>query len=141
MAHEIKPAGEGLARQATKDIRQAGLVDESAVDDELGQGREVLVYGFDGLMMAVDKYDVSEADRAELVSTAARDTGSIHHGEPAKVSQRGNGFQIHLPGCQPAGFVEGDSVRTRPADGVLFVFADGDMDATRLVDDLMAILD
>lgn len=141
MAHEIKPAGEGLARQATKDIRQAGLVDESAVDGELGEGREVLVYGFDGLMMAVDEHAVSVSDRAELVSTAARDTDSIYHGETAKVSQRGNGFQIHLPACRAAGFVEGDNVRTRPADGVLFVFADGDMDATRLVDDLISILD
>ena len=139
MTHSIKPAGEGLARQATKDIRQASLVDESAVDDELGTGREVIVYGFDGLLMAVDRHDVAADVRADLVSTAAQGTDSMHLGEPARVSQRGNGFQIQLPGCRGAGFVEGDDVRTRPAAGVLFVFGDDDMDTSRLVDDLIAI--
>jgi hypothetical protein len=139
MAHSIKPAGEGLARQATKDIRQAGLIDESAVDDELGTGREVVVYGFDGLLMAVDRHGVGADVRADLVSTAAEATDSMHLGESARVTQRGNGFQVQLPGCREAGFADGDDVRTRPGDGVLFVFADGDVNTSRLVDDLIAI--
>lgn len=143
MVHDIKSSGEGLARQATKDIRQAGLVDESTVDGEIGTGRDVIVYGFDELLMVVDKQAVSATVRAELVATAARDTGSIHLGEPATVSVRGNGYQANLPGCTEAGFHKGDSVRTRATtgDGVLFVLKEGDRDANRLVDDLLAILD
>ena len=134
--HSIKKAGEGLARQATEKVREAGLVDESTVGDGLGEGREVLVYGFDGLMLVVDKHEVSEADRAELVTSAASDTGSIYLGREATVGQRGNGYQVQLPGCTKAGFFEGDKAKSRAARNVLFIY---DPDATQLVADLILI--
>mgnify|MGYP000146682648 FL=1 len=139
--HKIKAAGDGLARQATKAIRAAGLVDESTVDGEMGEGRDVIVYGFDGLLMAVDVEHVSKDDRAELVSSAAADTGSIHLGQRATVSVRGNGYQVYLPGCEAAGLYEGNKAATTAADGVLLVYSPGDSDAARLAEDLWAIRD
>ena len=138
-AYKIKAAGDGLARQATKDIRAAGLVDESSVDDEMGDGRDVIVYGFDGLLMAVDEGRVSKGDRAELVSAAASDSGSIHLGQRSKVSVRGNGYQVYLPGCEAAGLYEGNKAATKAAGGVLFVYSPGDDDGARLAEDLWTL--
>ena len=137
--HDIKAAGDGLARQATKKIREAGLVDESSVDDEMGDGRDVIVYGFDGLLMAVDEGRVSESDRAELVAKAASDTGSIRLGQRATVSVRGNGYQVYLPGCEAAGLYEDQAAAAKAADGVLFVFEAGDDRLHNLADGLKLI--
>jgi len=137
--YTIKAAGDGLARQATKAVREAGLVDESSLDDEMGDGRRVVVYGFDGLLIVVDEGRVSQSDRAELVSAAARDTDSIHLGQRAKVTVAGNGYQIYLPGCEAAGLHQEQKTGAMPVDGVVFIYKSGDKDAVRLAEDLAEI--
>lgn len=135
MANSIKESADGLALQVTKPARQAGLVIEDADGNATRLGG-VYVYGFDSLLLVVDAEDVSTADRAALVASAARDTDSIHRGGSASVATAGNGYQVQLPGCGAAGFSLGDRAHVSTAQGVL-VIHDGAQ--ARLADDLTDI--
>jgi hypothetical protein len=131
MVNSIKESGGGLALQVTKEARKAGLVHEN-------QSRaEVYVYAFDDLLMVIDQ-SISMGYRADLISTAAGDTESMHTGYPASIEVAGNGYQVQLPGSQEAGFNVGDDGHVRAKDGILFIH-DGTMG--RLIDDLYAIRD
>lgn len=132
--NSIKESADGLALQVTKDARQAGLVQEDS-DGNATDLSDVVVWSFDGLLLVISK-SVSMGHRADLVSTAAGDTESVHSGYPAKVAVAGNGYQVQLPGCEAAGFHVGDDAPVRSFDGVLFIH---DGTEGRLIDDLMAI--
>ena len=134
MINSIKESAEGLALQVTRKAREAGLVEEDSDGNTTGLS-DVYVYGFDDLLIVVG-VDVSTADRAELVATAARDTDSIHEGSKAKIATAGNGYQVQLPGCTAAGFLEGDDGHVRATEQVLFIH---DGTQGRLIDDLMTI--
>lgn len=127
-------SGAGLRLQVTKGARKAGLVQED-LDGNPTDLSDVLVYGFDNLLVVVGA-EVSAADRAELVASAAQDTGSIHEGAEATLAVAGGGYQVQLPGCKAAGFFEGDSGHVRATDGVLFIH---DGKQGRLIDDLMTV--
>lgn len=131
---EYGGSGAGLRLQVTKEARKAGLVAEDS-DGNPTDLSDVLVYGFDGLLVVVGEW-VSMADRAELVASAARDTDSIHEGAGATLAVAGGGYQVQLPGCKVAGFSKGDRGHVRAADGVLFIH---DGTQGRLIDDLMTV--
>jgi len=65
MVNSIKNSADGLALQVTRPARKAGLVVEDA-DGNPKQLSGVVVYGFDDLLLVVDK-SVSMGDRADLV--------------------------------------------------------------------------
>jgi hypothetical protein len=131
VVNSIKTSADGLALQVTKPARQAGLVVEDA-DGNWTQLADVYAYGFDDLLLVIDQ-SVSMRHRAELVSSAAGDTGSIHVGYPASVTEAGNGYQVQLPGCKAAGFTKGDRAPVHTAPGLL-VIHDGTQ--RRLANDL-----
>lgn len=135
MPNSLKSSGGGVALQVTKPARQAGLVQEDAEGDATRLAG-VYVYGFDGVLLVVDAEDVSAGDRAELVASAASDTGSVYRGEAASVEIAGNGYQVQLPGSKVAGFEIGDAGHVRSAAGVLVIH---DGDASRLAGDLITI--
>lgn len=110
---KIKATSEGPALQATKAIQNAGIA-----------GRDVIVYGFDDLLMIVSKKSprVGPAHRAELVSAGAEESGSIHFGQRSTVSCRDSEYLAHLSGCEAAGIYENNEVGMKAVDGVLFVF-------------------
>jgi hypothetical protein len=134
MPNQIKDSADGLALQVTREARSAGLVEEDT-DGEPTDLADVLVWAFDDLLIVIDR-SVAVEHRAELVATAASDTGSIHSGSPATVAIAGNGYQVQLPGCKAAGFTIGDTAPVRSSDGVLFVH---DGTNGRLIGDLIAI--
>jgi hypothetical protein len=134
MVNNIKESADGLALQVTKESRKAGLVQEDSDGNATGLS-DVYVWGFDDLLLVVGQ-SVDMGHRADLVSTAAGDTGSIHGGYPSTLAVAGNGYQVQLPGCKEAGFLEGDSGHVRATDGVLFIH---DGSKGRLIDDLLAI--
>jgi len=137
MSNSIKRSAGGLALQITKPARQAGLVVEDS-DGRATRRAEAHVYGFDGLVLAVDSVNVAMSHRAELVSTAASDTESIHRGGKATVEIAGNGYQIQLPGCREAGFEERDTAPVRSGAGILVIH---DGTKSRLAGDLLTIRD
>lgn len=134
MTNSIKQSADGLALQVTREARDAGLATEDS-DGNTTNGSDVYVYGFDGLLVVIGT-DVGAGDRAELVATAARDTGSVHEGSRATIAQSGNGCKVQLPGCKAAGFTEGDAGHVRAADGVLFIH---DGSRGRLIGDMTTI--
>ena len=134
MANSIKESADGLALQVTREARDAGLVTEDS-DGNATDLSDVYVYGFDGLLVVIGAA-VDAGDRAELVATAARDTGSVHEGTMSTLAVAGNGYQVQLPGCKAAGFTQGDTGHVRAADGVLFIH---DGSQARLIDDMMTI--
>jgi len=137
MVNSIKESADGLALQVTKPARdRAGLVEENS-DGDATDLSDVFVYGFDGLLVVMGT-DVSPADRAEIVASAARDTDSIHEGARSTLATSGNGYQVQLPGCKAAGFTVGDDGHVRATDGVLFIH---DGTQGRLIDDLMTVRD
>jgi hypothetical protein len=135
MANSLKSSAGGVALQVTKPARAAGLVEEDAEGDATHLAG-VYVYGFDDLLLVVDAERIKSEERAELIATAASDSGSIHRGEAASVEIAGNGYQVQLPGCKAAGFEIGDDGHTLSADGVLLIH---DGTQTRLADDLVTI--
>ena len=137
MANSIKRSAGGLALQVTKPARQAGLIVEDS-DGTATRRAEAHVYGFDGLVLVVDSVNVAMSHRAELVSTAASDTESIHRGGKATVEIAGNGYQIQLPGCREAGFKGGDTAPVRSGAGILVIH---DGSKSRLAGDLLTIRD
>lgn len=116
----------------TREARDAGLVTEDS-DGNATDLSDVYVYGFDGLLVVIGAA-VDAGDRAELVATAARDTGSVHEGSMSTLAVAGNGYQVQLPGCKTTGFTQGDAGHVRAADGVLFIH---DGSQARLIDDMM----
>lgn len=118
----------------TREARDAGLVTEDA-DGNATDLSDVYVYGFDGLLVVIG-VAVDAGDRAALVATAARDTGSVHQGALATLAVAGNGYQVQLPGCEAAGFTQGDTGYVRAADGVLFIH---DGSRKRLLNDMKTI--
>jgi len=135
MANSLKSSAGGVALQVTKPARAAGLVEEDAEGDATHLAG-VYVYGFDDLLLVVDAERVKSEERAELIATAASDSGSIHRGEAASVDIAGNGYKVQLPGCKAAGFEIEDDGHTLSADGVLLIH---DGTQTRLADDLVTI--
>jgi hypothetical protein len=139
----IKYSGtDGLALQITRAARSAGLVEEDS-DGNVTYRADVLVYAFDYLLVAIDTDKVQTAHRAELVSSAARDTDSIYRAMEATVQIAGNGYQVQLPPARDAGFKEGDSAPCQTAPGLLVISKqDGrsaGVDAARLGRDLVSI--
>jgi len=135
MANSVKTSGGGLALQVTREARDAGLVREDSESDPTHLAG-VYVYGFDGLLLVVDAEDVSPESRAQLVGAAVGDSGVIHRGEPATVEVAGNGYQVQLPGCEAAGFREGDRAPVVSRPGVLVIH---DGTEARLAEDLATI--
>lgn len=130
--NSIKNSADGLALQVTKPARRAELVLEDA-DGEATRLADVYVYGFDDLLVVVDADNVSSSNRAELVASAARDTGSVYRGTAASVQIAGNGYQVQLPGCEATGLSEGDRAPAIPAQGLLIIH---DGTRGRLAEDL-----
>jgi len=134
MVNSIKESADGLALQVTREARKAGLVREDT-DGNPTDLSDVYVYGFDGLLLVI-RESVDMERRADLVSAAAGETGTVHGGYPSTLAVAGNGYQVQLPGCKAAGFREGDNGHVRATDGVLFIH---DGTNGRLIDDLMVI--
>ena len=105
-------------------------------DGEATQLAEVYVYGFDSLLLLIDAENVSARDRAELVTSAAKDSESIYQGTRSTVEIAGNGYQIQLPGCREAGFTLGDTTPTAVEQGIIMVH---DGSNARLAHDLLTI--
>jgi len=117
----VKQSGVGLALQVTREARDGAEMVTEDGDGNATRLPTVYVYGFDGLLVVLDAERVSAADRAALVASAADDTNSIHRGDTAEVSVRGNGYQVQLPGCRTAGFREGDDAAVATAPGLLVI--------------------
>lgn len=81
--------GDGLALQVTKPARSAGLVEEDA-DGDTRHRAAVVAYGFDDLILVLDRDTdrVPMADRAELVTLAASETGRSTAGSTPGFSTR-----------------------------------------------------
>ena len=137
MANSIKQSAGGLALQITQPAREAEFVVEDT-DDTATRRAEVYVYGFDELLLLIDRANVAAAHRAALVASAAGDTDSIHRGEIATVEIAGNGYQIQLPGCREAGFTLDDTAPVVVGSGILVIH---DGSGSRLASDLVAIRD
>ncbi|RJX47697.1 hypothetical protein DP106_14335 [Halonotius pteroides] len=101
-------------------------------------GRFAGDYTGDDLLLLIDSENVAVSHRAELVTAAAQDTSSIHHGGLATVEIAGNGYQVQLPGCQDAGFRLGDTTPVSVGDGVLVIH---DGEESRLAGDLLTLRD
>lgn len=135
MVNSIKKGGDNdLRLQVTKPVREAGLVAED-IDGEATELDSVYVYGFDGLIVVIGQ-SAHMFHRADIVSRAAGDTGSIHGGYPATVAEAGNGYQVNLPGGGEAGFRVGDKAPVVACDRVLVIH---DGSNRRLAEDLATI--
>jgi hypothetical protein len=137
MANSIKQSAGGLALQITQPARDAEFVLEDT-DGTATRRAELYVYGFDDLLLLVDRENVAAAHRAELVASVAADTDSIHRGEIATVEIAGNGYQIQLPGCREAGLRLGDTAPVVVGSGILVIH---DGSESRLANDLVTICD
>ena len=135
MVNSIKQSAGGLALQITQPARDAEMVVEDT-EGNATRRAEVYVYGFDGILLLIDKENVATTHRAELVASAAGDTDSIHRGEKATVEIAGNGYQIQLPGCREAGFEIGDNAPVTVEKGVIVIH---DASESRLAADLLSI--
>ena len=135
MVNSIKQSAGGLALQITQPARDAEMVVEDT-EGNATRRAEVYVYGFDGILLLIDKENVATTHRAELVASAAGDTESIHRGEKATVEIAGNGYQVQLPGCRVAGFEIGDNAPVTVEKGVIVIH---DASESRLAADLLSI--
>lgn len=143
MANAIKRSGEGLALQITREARAAELAETVADEEATGADRwarlaDVRVYGFDGLLLVVDRERVATEHVAELVASAAGDTKSVYCGANASVRPAGNGCMVSLPGIEETGLERGDAVPARPAPGLLVIHARESQPA-RVAEDLVTI--
>lgn len=143
MPNNIKQSGEGPALQVTKPARAAALAEEATGDDLTGRDRwkrfaDVRVYGFDGVLLVVDREKMDTGDVAEIVASIARDTKSIYNGIEASIRPAGNGCMVSLPGLDPTGLRVGDTAPVHPAKNTL-VITDGSSDRARLVKDVVSI--
>lgn len=138
MGNEIKSSGEdGRALQITKPARSAALVEENNEGDATYRA-DVRVYTFDDLLLVVDRDTdrVKDVAVAELVASAARDTGSVYRAGHSSVTIAGNGYQVQLPNAQDAGFYVDTETRVSTAPGVLVIYRDR---SARLAEDLVSI--
>lgn len=143
MANAIKRSGEGLALQITREARAADLATTVADGEATGADRwarlaAVRVYGFDGLLLVVDRERAAAEHVAELVASAAGDTASIYRGANASVRPAGNGCMVSLPGLEETGLELGQTVPARPAPNLLVIHARESRPA-RVAEDLATI--
>jgi len=134
MQNSIKQPGDAPALQITKPAKKAGFVLED-INDEPTRLAECYVYGVDGLLMAFDAETVSPSARAELVASAARDSGALYQGARVSVPISGGGYQMQLPGCYEAGFSVGDTVSMQATRGIVLIHQSAD--GSRLADDVI----
>lgn len=134
MVNHIKESADGLALQVTREARKAGLVQEDS-DGNPAELANVAVWALDDLLIVIND-STSMGHRADLVTTATSETESIHAGRSSTLAVAGNGYQVQLPGCRPAGFSVGNDAHVRAIEGVLFIH---DGSQTRLIDDLIAM--
>jgi hypothetical protein len=116
--NQIKKSADGLALQMTREARKAGLVKEHSDGDATLS--DVAVWAVDDLLMVIDT-SVAMEHQADLVSAATSETDSIHAGRSSRLAVAGNGYQVQLPGCRPAGFSEGDDTYVHARPGVLLI--------------------
>nr|WP_264475556.1 hypothetical protein [Halorubellus salinus] len=140
----MKDSGDGLALQITKPARTAGLVDERDTPDGKTPTyrAETRVHAFAGLLVVVDTTNVDDADEAELVATAARETDSAYQSMTATVQIAGHGYQLQLPPASDASLTQGDTPAVVPAPGLLVIGnddVDGRVRPTRIAEDLVTI--
>jgi hypothetical protein len=125
MPNSIKSTGaDAVALQITREARDASLVEEA--DDDAARLAPVNVYPVDGLLLVIDRDRVDQRDVAELVTAAARDTESIYPGGSVRVTTRGEGYQVPLPGAIDAGFNVDDAAPCATAPGLLLIHREGD---------------
>ena len=119
MPNQLTNTGDGLALQVTKPARSAGFVEETA-DGDTTRRAEVVAYGFDDLILVIDRDcdRVPMADRAELVALAAQTTSSIHRGIDTRIQHSGNGYRVQVP-ATGTGFDAGDGLPCHAAPGLL----------------------
>lgn len=135
MPNDIKRTSSGgLALQITCEARTAGLVEEA--DHGAVRLADAYLFAFDGLLLVTDADRVAQANVAELVSTAARDAESAYPGGKIRVTTRGDGYQIPLPGAEEAGFHASHAAPCKTARGILLIHHDG---GGRLARDLKTI--
>ena len=138
MGNNIKVSGEGVALQVTREVRSAGMVDETP-NGETTWRAPVRVYAFDKLLLVVDREQVSTPEIVELVTAAARDTNSIYRGMDATVKQGGDGHQVQLPCAEDAGFRVGDAASCAAGPNILIIAPRGAKDVDRLKHDLLLL--
>ncbi|WP_083252707.1 hypothetical protein [Haladaptatus sp. W1] len=138
MANSIKRSGDGLALQITKSARAAGLVEETE-DGNASYRADIRVHAFCDLLLIVDLDRVNEEDEAEMVATTIRDTKTAYQSINAGVHIAGEGYQVHLPVANDAGFEIGDIAPVHPAPNVLVISVKGSTDSVRLAKDLVSI--
>lgn len=102
--HQVKQSADGLARQATRKLRSAGLVRDSTGDADLS---EMIAYAFDEAIVYIDR-EIPVEHRTEIVQ-AACEISPIYTGVRTSAQQAGNGYQLHIPGAKLAGFALGDA--------------------------------
>ena len=140
MANTIKTSGEGVALQVTREVRSAGLVDETPEGDAIRRA-PVRVFAFDDLLLVFDLENVETTAIVDLVTSAARDTASIYRAMDATVKHGGDGYQIQLPCAADAGFRTGDLAPCTSAPNMLIITKHGSKDASRLKKDLLVLRD
>jgi hypothetical protein len=127
-SNKIRATGENARIYVLREARTANLAAEAndQESDESVQGpnrwlelADVRLYGFSGAMLAVNPDEMSSREIAELVASAARDTGNIFLGVEASVRPAGNGCALSLPGHELAGFHVGDVLSIHPASELL----------------------
>lgn len=123
MANTLREMGHGVALQVTVEARSAGLVEEDP-EGEATYRADVWAYSVDGALLVVDADRVGREDRAGLVASAARDTGSIYAGATASIQHSGNGYRVQLPSADRAGLEAGDTPSVRHAPGLLVIYAE-----------------
>lgn len=133
----IKPSGHGLAVTATRQIRAASLA-EQRPNDEWRRRADTIVGGVDDLLLVIDRDRVPLEERAHLVATAAKDSGSIYSVAKASIHAAGDGCKAQLPGAEDAGFQAEDTVSLHTADHLLLV-TDRSRTTNRLAEDLVSI--
>lgn len=107
MANSIKESAEGVALQVTQPARDARLVLEDS-DGDATYRAAVRVYGFDGLLLVLDRDKVSDRHAAELAASTARDTDSMYRVADTRIQHAGKGYQVQLLPAADAGFDLGD---------------------------------
>ncbi|WP_433631134.1 hypothetical protein [Halomicrococcus sp. NG-SE-24] len=135
MANQIKESGNGLALQVTKPARAAGLVEETENGD-VERRADVRVFAFDDLLLIADTDRVDADEMAELATSAARDTSSVHRAMDTSIQIAGNGYQVQLPPAADAGFRVGDQPACTAAPNMLVLAM---RDTERLASDLETI--
>lgn len=139
MANSIKGPRSEPALQVTEDARAAGLVEEDK-EGEVRRRAKVVVAGFDGLLVVMDREQIPVEERWELVQAAGGDTRSIHRITHAKIRNAGDGYSVQLRPAPDAGFEVGDRAPVYPARGAgLLAITDSAGKQQRVAKDLVTI--